>query len=242
MDRGLSRLLIETGGRIGHVVTGDDDLALQQYRLAVAFVIERGTGRHPSAALGIECLCWIAVHQAILQRRRRAEQVFHLARILHPRQFHDNAPLSLLLDHRLGHAERVHAIAQRGDVLFESQLACRALLLGGHEHAHEVIAVLVTRADPQVAKFGAQQLFGAIARLGILESHVDAVTGLPDGDVADPFVAQFRAHIAGMALLRLGYRRLHIDIDQDVDATAQVEAEVHRPPADAAQPAGHIGR
>jgi len=55
--------------------------------------------------------------------------------------------------------------------------------------------------------------------------------------VADVLVAQDRAHVAGGRVGLLGERRLHVDLHQEVDAAAQVEAEVHRQRVQHRQPA-----
>jgi hypothetical protein len=55
--------------------------------------------------------------------------------------------------------------------------------------------------------------------------------------VADVLVAQQGADVAGQRIGLLRQRRLHVDLHQEVDAAAQVEAEVHRQRVDRRQPA-----
>jgi hypothetical protein len=60
--------------------------------------------------------------------------------------------------------------------------------------------------------------------------------------VADVLVAQQRADVAGEAFQALGERRLHVHLQQEVHAAAQVEAQVHRQRADRGQPPGRRGQ
>src|SRR5438445_743796 len=63
--------------------------------------------------------------------------------VLHAGELHHDAVGALLLDHRLGHAELVHALVQRADVLLHRRLL-HALLHFGLERADEdeVLAVV----------------------------------------------------------------------------------------------------
>ena len=71
----------------------------------------------------------------------------------------------------------------------------------------------------------------------VAEADDDAVAVARDAGVADVLVAQQRAHVAGGRVGLLGQRRLHVDLHQEVDAAAQVEAEVHRQRVQRGQPA-----
>ncbi len=54
--------------------------------------------------------------------------------------------------------------------------------------------------------------------------------------MANVLVAQERAHVARVALQALLQRRLHVDLQEEVHAAAQVEAQVHRQCADRREP------
>jgi hypothetical protein len=62
----------------------------------------------------------------IFQRGGAADDVLGLGGVLHAGQLHHHAVGALLLDHRLGHAELVDAVVQRGDVLLERLVLHRA--------------------------------------------------------------------------------------------------------------------
>ena len=58
-------------------------------------------------------------HAAVFQRRGGAEDALGLGGVLHARQLDHDAVGALALDHRLGDAERVDAVAQGADVLLD---------------------------------------------------------------------------------------------------------------------------
>jgi hypothetical protein len=92
-------------------------------------------GHGPAAEFG-RAAFGALVDQAHLQRGGAAQDVLGLGRVLHAGQLHDDAVQALLLDHRLGHAEFVDPVVQRGDVLLERGVlqAARGLGLdGGHQ-------------------------------------------------------------------------------------------------------------
>ena len=64
----------------------------------------------------------LVVHQPELERGRGAEDAQRLVRILHAGQLHGDAVDALARHDRLGHAELVDAVAQRGDVLLDREV------------------------------------------------------------------------------------------------------------------------
>jgi hypothetical protein len=81
--------------------------------------VPKGTGPRPAAAARPRAV----VHHAHFQRGGAAQDVLGLGRVLHAGQLHHDAVQALLLDHRLGHAQFVDPVVQRGDVLLE-RLSC----------------------------------------------------------------------------------------------------------------------
>ena len=59
------------------------------------------------------------VDQPGFERGGAAEDVLGAGRVLHARQLHHDPVEALALDHRLGHAELVDPVVQRGDVLLQ---------------------------------------------------------------------------------------------------------------------------
>ena len=116
-------MLVESGRGAGHLVTGDDHLALEQDRLSVAFAIEGRTRGRTTTALGLQGLRQVAMRKAVFQSRRGTQQVLDLPRILHARELDHDTAVALLLDDRFRHAECIHAVAQGGDVLLQGEPA-----------------------------------------------------------------------------------------------------------------------
>ena len=76
-----------------------------------------------------------------------------------------------------------------------------------------------------------------LCALGLVpEAHHDVRAFAPDAAVLDLLFAQQRADVGRVTVGRLVERRLHVDLQQEVDAAAEVEAEVHRQRADRCKP------
>ncbi len=119
VDSGLA--LLESGAGVHQLLTGDDDVALEQDRLVLAGVIELRAERRALGTLGLGRVI-LVVDQPELERRGGAEHAQRLVRILHAGQLHDDPVDALPRDDRLRHAEFVHAIAQRRDVLLDREV------------------------------------------------------------------------------------------------------------------------
>ena len=79
-----------------------------------------------------------------------------------------------------------------------------------------------------------------VARLvalgGVAEANDDVLAFARDAGVLHLLLAQQRADVGQIAIGGLVERRLHVDLQQEMHAAAQVEAEVHRQRADRRQP------
>jgi hypothetical protein len=121
-------LLIEAGGGVGDLIAGDDDAALEQDRRpSRSRYSAEPTGPGPRGHPARRARCPPADTPA--SRWRRA--VLQPRRVLGAGQLHDDAPLALALDDGLGDAQRVDAVAQRGDVLLQREALDLLLLCGG---------------------------------------------------------------------------------------------------------------
>src|SRR6185437_4567683 len=65
----------------------------------------------------------------------------------------------------------------------------------------------------------------AVVRAG--EGRGDRLAGAFDAADGDLVVAQGAADVAGQRVVARGQRALHVDLQQEVHAAAQVQAEVH---------------
>ena len=70
----------------------------------------------------------------------------------------------------------------------------------------------------------------------VLEAHHDVGAVARDAAVLDLLVAHQRADVGRVAVAGLVERGLHVDLQQEMHAAAQVEAQVHRQRADRRQP------
>ena len=126
------RLAVERGRGIVELVAGHDHVALQRHRRHRAVGLALGHGQRTAAARGHRLL----VDHADLERRGAAEDLLGARHVLHAGQLHDDAVGALLLDHRLGDAEFVDPVVQRGDVLLQ-RAVLDLLLRGGRQRGEE---------------------------------------------------------------------------------------------------------
>ena len=119
-------------GRVGQLLAGRDDVALQQDRrrpwLPVVRIVQLRADRDALVLLRLVRIVGL-VDQPEFQRRGRAEHADRFVRILHARQLHDDAVRRLARDDRLGDAELIDAIAQRRDVLLDGDVLAALELL-----------------------------------------------------------------------------------------------------------------
>ena len=91
-----------------------------------------------------------------------------------------------------------------------------------------------------------ERLFDFAPRPGALrfvaEADGDVRSFTRDAGVLDLLFAQQRTDVGGVAVRGLVERRLHVDLQQEMHAAAQIEAEIHREGADRRQPAWSGGQ
>ena len=253
VHRGLLGLVVEPGLRVGQPVAGEDHGLLHKQRGAVPLDVVLVAERHFAPGrrgqrLGVHPLL---VHHADFEAGRAAEDVLGLGRVLHAGQLYNDAVGALLLDHRLGDTQFVDPVVQGCDVLLQRVLlrALGGLLLQRAGEA-ELLAVLRFR-QLQVGDAVLDQALGFLAGLGVAKAHAHVLAFARDARVPDVLLAQLAAGIPGEAVEALGEGRLHVHLEQEVHAAAQVEAEVHRQRVDGGQPVGrgrkqvqrdHVGR
>ena len=168
------------------------------------------------------------IDHADFQRGGAAQNVLGLGGVLHPGQLHHHAIHALLLDHRLGHAELVDAVAQGGDVLLQREFL-HALLgyrfeFGGQR---EFIGS-VGRREQQVAKSIRQLGLCGIALVAGAEMHDHRLPLFGNAAVADFFAAQIGAEIVLITAGGLVECRRHVHFQQEIHPAAQIETQIHR--------------
>src|SRR5690606_10809111 len=120
-DHRRAAALVVAGAPGDQLGAGGDHALVEQDRDRIAAgpllpsVVDLGPG---GDVAGADRLVGIALdHAAVFQRRGGAEDALGLGGVLHARQLDHDAVRALALDHRLGHAELVDAVAQGDDVL-----------------------------------------------------------------------------------------------------------------------------
>ena len=81
-----------------------------------------------------------------------------------------------------------------------------------------------------------------VARLDVAELDQDVLPVAGYSNVADFFAPQSRANIRRIAVCCLGERAFHVHLQQEMHATAQVEAEIHWQRIDPGQPTRGAGQ
>jgi hypothetical protein len=141
VHRGLS--LGEARACVHELLARRDHLALEQHRAALAGLVEPGTQRRAAEARGL-CGVVLVIHEAELEGGRGTEHAQRLVRVLHAGQLHGDPVDALARDDRLGHAEFVHPVAQRRDVLLDREVLALLHLVRRESHRHR--AALTERA------------------------------------------------------------------------------------------------
>ena len=238
VDRGFLRLTIKACLCVGEVFTGQDDLFLHDHRLPGALQVALGTKRHrPLARLGSAGLGTL-VHQAHLQRGGAAQNIFGLGRVLHTGQLHNDAVQPLLLDHRLGHAQFVDPVVQRGDVLLEGLLLHAARGLGLDAGTQLEFCALGRDRGLQIGELVRDQIDGGLASSLVTHPDLDELTVAADAAMADVLVAQGAAQVTRIRLGLFGQRRLHVHLQHEMHATTQIQPQVHGLCVQGGQPGG----
>jgi hypothetical protein len=185
-------------------------------------------------------LAVLVVDHAHFQGGGAAEDVLGLGRVLHAGQLHDDAVGALLLDHRLGHAQFVDAVVQGGDVLLDGEFLDALLRFrlerGGQLEVGAVLDFVTSRSGWAVLDGGAR----LVAHLGVAEADGELVAFAGDAAVAHVLVAHQGAQVGGGGVEALGQRPLHVDLQQEMHAAAQVQAQVHGQGVHRGQPGGEF--
>ena len=170
----------------------------------------------------------LLVDHADLECRRAAEDLLGARDVLDAGQLNDDAVGALLLDHRLGHPELVDAVMQSRDVLPERAVLDLFLCGRGQRRDQTEVGAGAFLTQRQLAQLPANQVLGMRPSFRITELDLDRRRGLADARMPDVLFAQQRADVGAEGLEPLVDRGAHVDLQQEVHATAQVEPEIHR--------------
>ena len=233
---GFLRLGIKAGLRVRQVLAGENHLLFDDHGLPAAFQKTLRAKRHSACAVFGRARFQGLIDHAHFQCGRAAQNVLGLGGVLHARQLHHDAVLALLLDDGLGHAQLVDAVVQGGDVLLE-----RLVLHAAGRHRLDGGGQLEIGAVGRVRRFQVGELvldepFRGVQGGRVAKADFDLLAISADAAVAHVFLAQAGADVARQGLGLFGQRRLHVHLEHEVHAAAQVQAQVHGHCAQAGKP------
>ena len=221
-------VFVVVGLRIGNLVTGDDDAALDVGYTAFAAAEREGLGgRARRVRLG---------GQTKLQVGGLAQYALGLGGVLHARQLDHNAVGALTLHQRLGHTQFVDPVTHRGQVLRHRVITNAGNFRLGQRQLQDVLLLtlggfqrkLIVLPRDQAARFAALLFIGKAKLQGVALGWQAAIT------------QAFGTHqAANLALVDIDPRLdglIHVHLQQKVHATGQVQTQRHRASADIAQP------
>ena len=181
------------------------------------------------------------LNQAHLQAGSAPEYVLRASGILHAGQLHNDAVSALLLDDRFGDTEFVDAVAQGCDVLFERRLLGVDQGLRRQGGCQTVLAGIFTGLDGEITGEFLQLATCFVARFGVTKTHENALTFATNTGVSDLLVAQRVADETQLPVEAFILDRLHVDLQQEMDTTAQIKTQIHRQRVDRGKPRRRIG-
>ena len=244
--------LVEGRSGFGEALAGDDDLFGNQQRLlgiAVLLVKQFGPERNVAVDRGLDLrriivarrgIAGMRLDHAYFEARGAAENILGARGVLHARQLHHDALGALLLDDRLGNAQFVDAVSERRDVLLDGRLLGFRLRLGGERRDDAELARPVYGLQRKIGRDALDLALRLVASVGVAELDDDGLCLAHDAGIGKFLLTQRVANIRDLAVEPLGERGLEIDLQQEVDAAAQIEAEIHRQRIDCGKPLGGI--
>ena len=224
MHGGFVVAAVKTGLRIVDALAGEDHLLLHQQQVAVAILEHVSAERCGRTRADL----MLVIDHAHFQRRGAPENILGARRVLHAGQLHHHAIHALLLDHRLGHAQLVHAIAQGQQVLLHGRILNAPFGFRFERRLQHKLAASLFGVQRVVVETLLDFRFALAARLGIAELHQQHIAFAADAGISNLLIAQRAADIAGRRFQRLAQRGVHVNLQQEMHTAAQIQAEIHR--------------
>ena len=228
-------MLFEAGISIDDRFTRQHDPFLKQNRSTAALLVELRANWDTPGDGGFDIA--IEIHHAELKCRGRPQQFFGLGGILDPWQLHHDAGIALLLDDRLGYAELVYSIAQRGQVLLD-----RGLARGGQKfwfglQKHREFFGSARVGHVQIDEIASEELSAAGFGFSVQKSdkHTPCRAARHRAE-ADLVFAKGGTEFRNKAIFKLPLDGIDIDLHQKMHAAAKVKPHVHRLATQAPQP------
>ena len=219
--------MIKRCRRIVEAVPCDDDLLLNNGGLAIAFKITLRSEWHGPAPF--ECCTRFSafIHHADFQCRSTANHLLGRRDILNSWQLHDDAVQTLLLDHGLGNTQFINAVVQGCYVLFERLLldSARCQWLNARYQLY-----ICSIRGLHSAEFGELLLHntpGSFSSLCVAEANFNGLPIAADAAMAHIFLSKSSTDITCQRFRTLGQSSLHVHLQHEMHATAQIQPQVH---------------
>ncbi len=225
---------INTADRIDHPLTGDDALAFQRHRAALAlflFVIK-------IKGLTLSGRCGRVRLQPELQVGGFAQNHLGAGGILHPGQLHYNAVATLLLHQGFTYAQFVDAIAQCGQVFGDRMVFYLLYGLLCHSGLHRQTAAFTGAAAVQLRRFVAQHTDDGVLLLTVLNNNIKTHGYRLHFNAKQALIAYGLANRTLQVLHLIPHRFRGVHLQQEVHTAGQVQPQVHRCGAQLLQPFG----
>ncbi|MNT04567.1 hypothetical protein D3C72_1391500 [compost metagenome] len=127
---------------------------------------------------------------------------------------------------------------QGRDVLLERGVLQAASRLGLDGGGQAPVGAVLRVGGAEVGELVHDQALGGLQRGRVAEGHLDGLAVAADLGAADALVAEGGAQVARERFGLLVDGALHVDLQQEVDAAAQVQAQVHRERMQRREPLG----
>ena len=224
--------VVKTRLRIVDPISGQYHPLLHKQHLAV-FILEHVVAeRHSCTRSGL----MFFIHHAHFQCGGTPQNFLGTRSILHAGQLHHHAVYAFLLDHRFGHTQFIHPVAQGEQVLLHGGClyALRCFRLERNEQMEFLAYILVIQGVVCITllDFG----FALAARIGVAELHHQRIAFPVHAGIRDILFAQRTAYIFGGRIQRFGQCGLHVHLQQKMHTAAQVQAQIHRQRMQIGQP------
>ncbi|RML99973.1 hypothetical protein APX70_02371 [Pseudomonas syringae pv. maculicola] len=221
-------VLVETGLGVSHLVAGDDQTTLHCRCRTSAFA----EFEHFGGALRIIRAC----AQTELEVGGLAQNTLGFGRVLHTRQLDHDAVGTLTLNQRLGNTQLIDPVTDGGQVLLDRVFTNLGQFGRGQRHAQYGNTVQLGRRDFEIGEGLAHQCTSLLALCIIGKAQLNHVAQLRQAAITRLFLAQQGFDFAFVDFQTRIDRLVHVDFQQEVHTTGQVETELHRACAQVAQP------
>ena len=211
VDSRFLRLAVETGLGVIQALTGEHDHFLDENRAATTLGIQLGGGGDITIERRLQSTRCVVYH-ADFQRGGTAENIFGFGRILYARQLDYDAVRTGLLDDRLGNAQFVNPVVQRGDVLFDGKFL-NALDGFGFEGTNKRrVTGNGLLGEDQIGLAVEQYAARLAAVIGFAEADDDSLVFAANTCVADVLITQECADVGRGGVDPFGQSTLQINL------------------------------